>query len=211
MRSKRIKQLISGLVIIAVAIAAKAFLIEHFRIPQNGMYPGSMRQIETERLILRPFEPERDAAFILEVLNEPTFIANVADRGVRTLAQAAAYIREKFLPGYERYGIGYCVVELKATGVPVGTCGLLKRETLEDFDIGYSTLERFSGNGYAFEAASALMQYGRTELGLKRIIGLTSSTNATSAHLLEKLGLRFQRTVRVPGFETESRLFGSHE
>ena len=78
---------------------------------------------------------------------------------------------------------------------------------MDDFDIGYSTLERFSGNGYAFEAASALMQYGRTRLGLKRIIGLTSFTNATSAHLLEKLGLRYERNVLVPGFATDSRLF----
>jgi ribosomal-protein-alanine N-acetyltransferase len=168
-----------------------------------------MKQIKTKRLVLRPFEPERDAAFLLEVLNEPAFIANVADRGVRTLPKAAEYIREKFFPGYERYGVGYCVVELKTSRTPVGTCGLIKRDTLEDFDIGYSTLERFAGNGYAFEAALALMQYGRTALGLKRIIGLTSPTNAKSAHLLEKLGLRFERLVQVPGFATESRLFAT--
>jgi RimJ/RimL family protein N-acetyltransferase len=168
-----------------------------------------MEQIETERLVLRPFEPDRDAAFILEVLNEPAFIANVADRGVRTLAQAADYIRERFLPGYARYGVGYCAVELKATGEPVGTCGLLKRDTLEHFDIGYSTLDRFSGNGYAFEAASALMHYGRTEMGLTRIIGLTKPGNVKSTHLLEKLGLCFERMVQVPGFSTESQLFGS--
>ncbi len=168
-----------------------------------------MKQIETERLILRPFAPERDAEFLLEVLNDPGFIANVADRGVRTPAQALDYMREKFLPGYERYGVGYCVVELKTSGRPVGTCGLVKRDTMEDFDIGYSTLERFSGNGYAFEAAAALMDYGRTALGLQRIIGMTSLTNAKSAHLLEKLGLRFERMVQVPGFTGESRLFAS--
>jgi RimJ/RimL family protein N-acetyltransferase len=166
-----------------------------------------MKEIETERLILRPFEAARDAVFMLEVLNEPDFIANVADRGVRTTAQAADYIRNKFLPGYERYGVGYCVVELKETRVPVGTCGLIKRDTLDDFDIGYSTLQRFAGHGYAFEAAAALMQYGQTELGLKRIIGFTSAKNAKSAHLLEKLGLRFERMVQVPGFPLEARLF----
>ncbi|HEY4283097.1 MAG TPA: GNAT family N-acetyltransferase [Chthoniobacterales bacterium] len=168
-----------------------------------------MEPIETNRLILRPFDPDRDAAFMLEALNDPGFIANVADRGVRTIEQAADYIREKFVPGYERYGIGYCVVTLKATGEPVGMCGLLKRDTLDDFDIGYSTLERYAGNGYAFEASDALMRYGRTELGLKRIIGLTSPDNAKSAHILEKLGLRFERMVQAPGFVTESRLFGS--
>ena len=166
-----------------------------------------VKQIETKRLVLRPFKPERDAGFLLEALNQPDFIANVADRGVRTMAQAADYIRERFFPGYERYGVGLCVVELKTSGTPVGTCGLIKRDTLEDFDIGYSTLERFAGNGYAFEAASALVQYGRVELGLKRIIGLTSLTNSKSAHILEKLGLRYERNVQVSGFATESRLF----
>ena len=167
-----------------------------------------MKSIETERLRIRPFEPERDAAFLLEVLNEPEFILNVADRGVRTVVEAADYIREKFLPGHQRHGVGFCVVELKESGEPVGSCGLQKRDTLDDFDIGYSTLARFAGNGYAFESASALMHYARSELGLKRIIGLTSPTNARSAHLLEKLGLRYERDVQVPGFAGPSRLFG---
>ncbi|MEP7016156.1 MAG: GNAT family N-acetyltransferase [Verrucomicrobiota bacterium] len=167
-----------------------------------------MKQIETKRLILRPVDAERDAAFVLQMLNEPDYIANVADRGVRTLVAAKDYIREKFLPGHERYGVGYCVAELKSSGKPVGSCGLMKRDTMEDFDIGYSTLIQHAGNGYAFEAASALMDYGRTEMGLKRIIGFTSPTNAKSGHLLEKLGLRFERMVQVPGFATEGRLYG---
>ena len=128
---------------------------------------------------------------------------------MRTVEQAADYIRSKFMPGHERYGLGYCVVELKESGAAIGTCGLVKRDTLDDFDIGYSTLRQFSGKGYAFEAAAALMEYGRRELGLTRIIGLTSLTNAKSAHLLEKLGLRFERMVLAPGFESESRLFAS--
>jgi RimJ/RimL family protein N-acetyltransferase len=168
-----------------------------------------MKPIETGRLILRRFELERDEAFLLEALNEPDFIENVADKGVRTVDQAASYIRTKFMPGHERYGVGYCVVELKESGVAIGTCGLQKRETLDDFDIGYSTLRRFSGKGYAFEAAAALMDYGRKEFGLTRIIGLTSLTNEKSAHLLEKLGLQFERMVQVPGFASESRLFAS--
>lgn len=170
-----------------------------------------MKPIVTARLIVRPFELERDAPFLLEALNEPDFVENVADKGVRTVEQAADYIRTKFMPGHERYGVGYCVVELKDSGIATGTCGLVKRETLDDFDIGYSTLRRFSGKGYAFEAASALMEYGRRELRLTRIIGLTSLTNEKSAHLLEKLGLRYERMVQVPGFELESRLFGSPE
>ena len=166
-----------------------------------------MKEIETKRLTLRPIDPERDSGFVLRMLNEPDFIANVADRGVRTEDAAKDYIREKLLPGHERYGVGYCVVELKQSGEAVGSCGLMKRDTLDDFDIGYSTFIRYAGNGYAFEAASAMMEYARVELGLKRIVGFTSPTNAKSAHLLEKLGLRFERMVKVPGFEIEARLF----
>jgi RimJ/RimL family protein N-acetyltransferase len=166
-----------------------------------------MKQIETKRLILRPVDAERDAAFVLQMLNEPDYIANVADRGVRTVAAAKDYIREKFLPGHERYGVGYCVAELKSSGTPAGSCGLIKRDGMEDFDIGYSTLIQYAGNGYAFEAASAMMEYGRTQMDLKRIIAFTSPTNLKSAHLLEKLGLRFERMVQVPGFEIEARLY----
>jgi RimJ/RimL family protein N-acetyltransferase len=166
-----------------------------------------MKQIETKRLILHPVEAERDAAFVLQMLNEPDYIANVADRGVRTVAAAKDFIREKFLPGHERYGVGYCVVQRKSSGTPVGSCGLMKRDGMEDFDIGYSTLIAYAGNGYAFEAASAMMEYGRTKMGLQRIVGFTSPTNLKSAHLLEKLGLRFERMVLVPGFATEGRLY----
>jgi RimJ/RimL family protein N-acetyltransferase len=166
-----------------------------------------MKQIETKRLILRPVDAERDAAFVLQMLNEPDYIANVADRGVRTLAAATDFIREKFLPGHERYGVGYCVSELKSSGTPVGSCGLMRRDGMEDFDIGYSTLIQHAGNGYAFEAALAMMEYGRTEMDLKRIVGFTSPTNAKSAHLLEKLGLRFEGMVLVPGFDVEGRLY----
>jgi len=166
-----------------------------------------MKQIETKRLILRPVDVERDAAFVLQMLNEPDYIANVADRGVRTVAAAKDYIREKFLLGHERYGVGYCVAELKSSGTPAGSCGLIKRDGMEDFDIGYSTLTQYAGNGYAFEAASAMMEYCRTQMDLKRIVAFTSPTNLKSAHLLEKLGLRFERMVQVPGFEIEARLY----
>jgi RimJ/RimL family protein N-acetyltransferase len=83
----------------------------------------------------------------------------------------------------------------------------MKRDGLEDVVIGYSTLIPYAGSGYAFEAASAMMEYGRTEMDLKRILGFTSPANLKSAHLLEKLGLRFERMVQVPGFAIEARLY----
>jgi RimJ/RimL family protein N-acetyltransferase len=162
--------------------------------------------LETERLFLREITTA-DAPFILEVLNDPAFIENVADRGVRTLEAAANYIVEKIRSSYAVHGFGFYIVQLKETGDAVGMCGLVKRETLDDVDIGYSILERFWRHGYAYEAAAALMHHGRTVLGLKRVVGATSPTNHKSRKLLEKLGLRYERMILLPGFADETMLF----
>jgi len=97
---------------------------------------------------------------------------------------------------------------LKESGTPVGICGLVKRETLDLVDVGFSMLARFSGKGYAFEAATAVMDYGRTVLGLREIVGVTAPDNRVSIRLLEKLGMRFQRKIHLPGYGPESLLFG---
>ncbi|MBA3272391.1 MAG: GNAT family N-acetyltransferase [Chthoniobacterales bacterium] len=163
--------------------------------------------LETERLVLREIDPNRDAEFMLEILNEPAFIEHVADRGVRTAEQATEFIRQRILPSYAEHGFGFYVMELKETGMAVGMCGLVKRETMEDVDIGYSTLRAYWGKGYAFEAASALMEHGRTVHRLPRIVGVTGVNNHASAKLLEKLGLRYVRMVQLPGYSDEGRLF----
>lgn len=165
-----------------------------------------MKTLATERLILNQITLD-DAETLLEVLNEPPFIRFVADRGVRTPEQAAAYIAEKMLPSFEKYGFGFYVVTLKETGEPVGICGLIKRDALDDVDIGFSILERHWRRGYAFEAASAVMDYAKRVLRLPRVVGITAPDNEKSGKLLEKLGLRYERTIQVPGFANESRLF----
>jgi RimJ/RimL family protein N-acetyltransferase len=165
--------------------------------------------LETERLQLREMTPA-DAPLVLEILNEPAFIEFVADRGVRTVADAAKFIEEKFLPSYAEHGFGFYAVELKETGTPVGMCGLIKRDMLEDVDIGFSIFERFWGCGYATEAARALMQHGLTTLGLPRIVGVTAPHNERSAAVLEKLGLRFEKMIEMPGYtHSQTRLFTS--
>jgi RimJ/RimL family protein N-acetyltransferase len=170
------------------------------------MIGSVVRALETKRLVLRPLMVE-DADFILELFNEPAFIENVADRGLRNSADATEYLRNKILPSYEQYGFGFYLVELKPSGLPLGICGLLKRETLEDVDIGYAFLQKFCGNGYAYESAAAVMNYARGELGLQRIVAITAPGNHSSAKLLEKLGLRFEKMVHLPGYSTESKLF----
>ena len=178
-----------------------------FVIFRNSAYLDMESKIlETERLILRKLTLD-DAAFLFELMNEPAFIEYVADRGLRTEGDAARYLLDKILPMYERFGFGFYRVELRESEIAIGICGLIKRDTLDDADIGFSILQRFGGNGYAYEAAVAVLNYGRTVLGLARICGVTAPCNGTSIHLLEKLGLKFQRKIHLPGYGVESLLF----
>lgn len=167
-----------------------------------------MRVIETERLSLRHLSAD-DTEFILELLNEPSWILNIGDRGVRTDADARLYIMNGPVASYEQFGFGLYLVELKESGVPIGICGLLKRDSLEEIEIGFAFLPRFWSQGYAYESASAVMDYGRNVLGLTRIVAVTTLDNQSSIKVLEKIGLRFERLIRLPGYEEESRLFTS--
>jgi RimJ/RimL family protein N-acetyltransferase len=159
----------------------------------------------TERLILRRMTAD-DAPFILELVNEPSFLEFIGDKGVRTLNDARHYILTGPVASYDRYGFGLYLVLLKAGEVPIGTCGLLKRDTLPDVDIGYALRPAFWGQGYAFEAATAMLTHGREVFGLKRIVAITTPANLASKALLEKLGLRYERTLSLSS-ENDTDLF----
>ena len=161
---------------------------------------------ETPRLRLRHLSLN-DAAFVLELLNEPEFIRNIGDREVRTLEDARRYIRSGTVTGYEKCGFGLYLVELQAHATPIGVCGLLKRDYLEDVDVGFALCERFRNQGYAFEAASAVMRYGKEVLKLGRIVAITSPDNHASIKLLRRLGLEFERNIRVPDVARDTSLF----
>ena len=167
-----------------------------------------MGVIETGRLSLRQLTAD-DAEFILELLNESPFIQNIGDRGVRTRADAARYILNGPVASYEKHGFGLYLVELSASRAPIGICGLLKRDFLDDADIGFALLQRFWSQGYAYEAASAVMEHGRNVLGLKRILAVTAPDNPSSIRLLGKIGLRFDKMIGMPGAEEPRRLFAS--
>lgn len=165
-----------------------------------------MKVLETERLILRRMAVG-DAGFILKLLNEPSWLRFIGDRGVRTMEDARDYILDGPAAMYARLGFGLYLTELKEDGSPMGICGLIKRDFLDDVDIGFAFLPEYWGQGYAYEAASAVLAYGQGVLGLKRIVAITVPDNDRSARLLEKLGLRFERRVRYPDDDQEVRLF----
>ena len=151
-----------------------------------------MALLETKRLILREFTFD-DAAFILTLLNEPSFIRYINDKNVRNLEDARQYIDNGPMASYARNGFGLYLVELKNSGVPIGMCGLLKREELPDADIGFAFMPEFWCKGFAFEAARAVMTDARERLGLKRILAIVMPDNTTSIKLLKKLGMTFER------------------
>ena len=164
--------------------------------------------LETERLRLRQFEP-LDAAFILAILNEPSFIQNIGDRGVRTGDEARAYLLNGPIASYEKNGFGLYLVELKATGEAIGMCGLVRREGLEDVDIGYALLPQFWSRGYAVEAARAVKEYARDVIGLKRLVAISDPANENSIRILEKIGLKFEKIVRLSADDIELKLFAT--
>ncbi|MED1205330.1 GNAT family N-acetyltransferase [Heyndrickxia acidicola] len=165
-----------------------------------------MKILETERLILR-VQTASDAAFILELMNDPSWIKFIGDRGIRTVEDAKNYILNGAVRMYEQYGFCMFLVERKEDGVPLGICGLAKRDALEDIDIGFAFLPAYRGKGYASEAALAVMEYAKATLGLNRIVAITTQDNHSSASLLEKTGLKLERLIQLPGDPENLRLF----
>ena len=165
-----------------------------------------MNVIETPRLALRQLTVEDDA-FIYELVNDPAWLRFIGDRGVRTVADARAYILKGPVASYAQHGFGLWLTLRKAGGVPIGMCGLIKRETMEDVDVGFAILPEFREQGYAFESASASLNYGRDVLKLKRIVAVCSPDNAGSIRVLEKLGLRYEKMIRMTPDAAEIKLF----
>jgi RimJ/RimL family protein N-acetyltransferase len=165
-----------------------------------------MKVLETDRLVLRRLAPD-DAAFILDLLNDPAFIRFIGDKGVRNVDDARKYILNGPVASYEQFGFGLYAVDLKESNVPIGMCGILKRDTLPHPDIGFAFLPAYWNKGYAFESASAVMTYARDTLKLDRVLAITSPDNEASAKLLGKIGLRFDGTIELSEDAPEVKLF----
>lgn len=162
--------------------------------------------LQTARLRLRHMEAG-DAAFMLGLLNDPAWHRYIGDRGVRTLDAARDYILAGPVAMVARYGFGFYVVEREEDACPIGVCGLAQRDFLDDVDIGYAFLPQYGGQGYALEAARGVMAHAAA-LGLRRVVATVRPDNAASIRLLEKLGLRFERSIVAPDTTRELQLFG---
>lgn len=166
-----------------------------------------MKILETERLTLRHLSPD-DAPFILELLNDPAFLRNIGDKGVRTKDDARRYIETGPRESYARFGFGLLRVEITKTGEPIGMCGLLQRASLADPDIGFAFLPRFWSRGYAVESAAAVLRHARETLGIGRVVAIVLPDNRGSIRVLEKIGLRFEHLTKVSDDGPLLHLFG---
>jgi RimJ/RimL family protein N-acetyltransferase len=167
---------------------------------------ATLPELETPRLTLRRLNFD-DAPFLVRLLNEPSFLENIGDRGVRNIEDAHRYLRDGPMAMYDRYGFGLWHTARK-DGVPVGMCGLLKRDILPDVDVGYAFFPEFWGQGYALEAAAATVRHGAQKFGLTRVVGVVSEGNAGSIRVLEKLGMSFERMFSMREGEPEARIYG---
>lgn len=158
-------------------------------------------RFETERLQLRELE-DGDAPFIVALLNQPSFLRFIGDRGVRSEADARAYLARGPVGSYREHGFGMYLVVEKGTGSSLGISGLVRRETLPEVDLGFAFLPEHWGRGYALEAAQVAVAEARA-LGLPRLLAITVPENAASIRLLEKLGLRFEQRTRLGEDPTE--------
>lgn len=174
------------------------------------MTPGGEEEpslvFETARLKLHHLDYV-DAAFILELLNEPSFIQFIGDKGVRTLDDAREYLQNGPLDSYKRHGFGLFRVVHREDKLAVGICGLLQRDELADPDIGFAFLPRFWSKGFAQEAAAATLDHGRDQLNMKRVVAITNRDNHSSIKLLQKIGLFFEGTVRLADDADEVNLY----
>ena len=154
--------------------------------------------LETERLSLREFDIN-DAHFILELVNTPDWLKFIGDKGVKSIESAKNYLRNGPIKSYKEHGYGLWLVQLKDSGTPIGMCGLVNRATLDNIDIGFAMLPEYSGAGYGFEIANATLTYAKNSLGIPKVVAITDPGNIASIKLLHKIGLHFEKTLKLSG------------
>lgn len=164
--------------------------------------------IETERLILRKFTID-DAAFMLALLNTPDWLKFIGNRNVRTIEEAEQYLLNGNIKSYQDYGFGFYVVVIKETQESIGICGIVKREGLEDVDIGFAFFQQFMGKGYGYESASAVLNFALNNLKIKRIVAIVDPKNISSIALIKKIGLQFEKMIQLSNKDIALMLFGS--
>lgn len=164
--------------------------------------------LETERLEFHQLSLN-DIDFIIDLLNSPGWLQYIGDRGIKTPEDAADYIALGPMQSYQNNGFGLWLIKLKGSNTPIGLCGLIKRDYLDDADIGYAFLPQYFGKGYAYEAAKATLDIAKSKYHLKRVVAITTKDNERSIALLMKLGMHFEKMIFIPNDPEELKFFAT--
>lgn len=162
--------------------------------------------LRTSRLYLSKIN-KKDAPFLYQLMNDPDWILNIGDRQINNLEDAEKFIANRFIKSYKENEFGFYILRLIEDDNPIGICGLIKRDGLDNVDIGYALIPEFRGNGYAFEAAKVVYAYGVNHFKLDKIVAIVNPGNKKSAQILEKLGLQFEKMITLPNETKEIQLF----
>jgi len=162
--------------------------------------------LETERIRLREFD-STDGELIFRLLNSPGWLKYIGSRSITNIADAVNYIENKLQKSYRETGFGFYLVELKTSGEKAGMCGLVKREGLDDVDIGFALLPEFENKGYAYESSEAVVKFAKDVLKVHKLAAITLPNNLPSVKLLEKLGMKFEKRINIPGDPEELLLY----
>jgi RimJ/RimL family protein N-acetyltransferase len=152
--------------------------------------------IETSRLQLRWLE-FTDADLIYQLVNDPQWLRFIGDRQVADRDGARRYIEDGPCTMYRRSGFGLNRVALKDSDTPIGICGLLQRDSLPLPDLGFAFLPEYRRQGYALEAADAILQHAYLILQQIQVLAIVNRDNHPSTHLLDKLGFHIDRQIRI--------------
>ena len=164
---------------------------------------------QTKRLTISKFTID-DAPFFFELVNTPHWIKYIGDRNIKTITEAEQHLINGQIKSYDTHGFGFYKLNLKENNNPIGTCGLIKRETLEHVDIGFAFLPEYEGKGYGFESSKAILKVAKNIFKLETILAITLQVNKPSINLLEKLGLSFQKMIKPFEDDQELMLFAKN-
>lgn len=165
-----------------------------------------MNGLETERLRLVRFE-RAHAADLFRLMNDPDWLRFIGDRGIRNIDDAIVQIEARYDAHFREHGFGFCAVTDKQHGHMIGLCGLIKRDTLPEVDLGYALLPEFRGQGYVQEIALACLQYARQQLGRREVLAIVNDDNQRSIAVLTRLGFVYRGPYRVPLEERDIALY----
>jgi len=151
-----------------------------------------MPEIETSRLLLRHFSLT-DLDDLFAIRSDPDVMRFIGVGQPHSMNQVRDSL-EYVISDWEKHGFGRWAIVHKADKKLIGWCGLAFLDKTDEIEIGYGIAKEYWGRGLTTEAAAASLRYGFEELKLDRIVAVAMPENIASRRIMEKIGMRFEKT-----------------